>query len=72
MRTKYQAIEQKYGKTMREILEDAYERFGNRDEVAAELGVSTSTISWWLIRCGLRQVTRLERVAAEKVNGVGQ
>lgn len=67
MRSKYTLVEQRYEKPMAQILKDLFEKFGSREAVASELGVSTSTISWWLTRCGLRQVTRLERV-----EGVGQ
>lgn len=60
MRKKYVLLEEKYGKPMAEILPELYEKFGNREAVAQALGVSSSAISWWLARCGLRQVTRLE------------
>lgn len=69
---KFHLIEVEYGKPMKEILVELYQKLGNQRDVANALGVSKSSVSWWLTRCGLRQVTRLERVAAEKVNGVGQ
>lgn len=57
---KFHLIEAEYGKPMEEILVELYQKFGNQREVADVLGVSKSSISWWLTRCGLRQVTRLE------------
>lgn len=58
MASKYQEIEQQYGKPMAEILVDLYRRFDdkpNRQElVAQELGVTQSTVSLWIKVAGLR------------------
>lgn len=68
---KFHLIEAEYGKPMEEILVELYQKFGNQREVAEELNVSKSSISWWLTRCGLRQVTRLEPIRGrnERVTG---
>ncbi|MCL4880492.1 MAG: hypothetical protein KJ064_27820 [Anaerolineae bacterium] len=62
---KFHLIEAEYGKSMEEILVELYQKFGNQREVAEALNVSKSSISWWLTRCRLRQVTRLEPIREE-------
>jgi predicted transcriptional regulator len=52
-RSKIDLVEERYGKPLRVVLIDMFNQHGNINTVAEVLGVSQSTISGWLIRCGL-------------------
>lgn len=54
-----QAIEAEYGKNMRQILIELFDKHGSQTQVAKELGVNQSTISDWIVRLGLVEVRRL-------------
>ncbi len=54
---KMRQIEQAEGKPIREVLADMYECYGNQVSVASQLGVSPSTLSWWLVRLNLQHWT---------------
>lgn len=52
---KIQAIEVQYQRPIMLILSELYQKHGgNQKVIGAELGVSQSTVSLWLMRCGLR------------------
>lgn len=59
---KRKLIEAEYGKPMRQILIELFEKHGSQTQIAQELGVNQSTISDWVLRCGLREVRRLEPI----------
>lgn len=63
MASKYEEVELRAGKPMRDILIELYERFGdkpNRQElIASELGISQSTLSTWIKFCQLEQKVTL-------------
>lgn len=63
MASKYEEVELRYSKPMRDILIELYERLGdkpNRQElIANELGVGQSTLSTWIRFCQLEQKVTL-------------
>jgi molybdenum-dependent DNA-binding transcriptional regulator ModE len=51
--SKYEQLEEERGKPLKEILIEAFARYGSTHAAARELGVSQSTFSLWMLRCGL-------------------
>lgn len=59
---KRKIIEAEYGKPLPQILIELYKEHGSQTKVAQALGVNQSTVSDWLIRCGLVEVKRVQYV----------
>lgn len=68
--SKFEEIERREGKPMAKILPQLYERYERQAIIARVLGVTQSTLSSWLVRCGLKQKTilvPLEEVVDTKI-----
>lgn len=50
---KYEELEREHGKSLKEILIEAFARSGSVTIAARELGISQATFSTWMLRCGL-------------------
>lgn len=59
MSGKWQEIEKERGKPIREVLEDEYQRHKTQSRVAAALGITQGTLSYWLLKLNLEQATVL-------------
>jgi DNA invertase Pin-like site-specific DNA recombinase len=55
MPSKMRVIERQKGIPLKDILVESFARNGSQSAVARELGVTQTTISWWLNRLHLRQ-----------------
>ena len=64
---KMKAIEASQGRPMADILRDLYAEYGTVSETAQHLGVAQSTVSYWMLRLGLR--VRRSIGAAQKLEG---
>jgi hypothetical protein len=53
MSSKFAEIEAVYGKPIKDVLPELYNKHHNLRDVANELGVSQGTISFWLLKLGL-------------------
>lgn len=59
MSKKLQELEAASGRPARDVLQELFRVHGTQVAVAAELGISQSTLSVWLLRLGLEQKTVL-------------
>lgn len=57
--SKFKETELRYGAPMALILQNLYQKFTSQSRIAHELGISQSTLSVWVMRCGLAQKTIL-------------
>ena len=55
MPSKVKLLENQHGKPIAQILREAYQTWGNQKDVAKALGVNQSTVSYWLLKCGLEE-----------------
>lgn len=79
MRSKMQEVEEREGRSLRELLPELYRKYSHKPNqqqaVAEELGVTQPTVSQWIGKLRLVQVTTLvpeedaaqEGVEAEKI-----
>jgi DNA-binding transcriptional regulator LsrR (DeoR family) len=58
-----QRIEARFGKSIDQVIGEAYATGLTQDEIAAELGVSRSSVLRWMNRLGLETRRPGERVA---------
>lgn len=56
---KFEEIEEREGRPMRDVLTGLFEQYPNQSIIAAKLGVTQSTLSSWVYKVGLRQWTIL-------------
>lgn len=47
-RYKQKQVEEQYGRPIKDVLADLYERHQSQEKVALELGVSQGTVSLWM------------------------
>jgi predicted transcriptional regulator len=59
MSDKITEIEEREGKSIEQILTDLFNEHNSQREVAKQLGINQSTVSYWLVKLGLRQKTIL-------------
>lgn len=59
MKGKMKEAEQHYGKPIEEILPDLFDKYGTQQAVAREIGISQSTLSYWITKLRLKQKTIL-------------
>ena len=59
MSSKWQQIEQAKGKSIKDVLDEEFKRHRTQSRVAAALGVSQGTLSYWLLKLNLEQTTVL-------------
>lgn len=52
---KMRKIEQEKGQDIEIILSDLFTKHRNQADIAAELGISQSTLVYWLLKLGLEQ-----------------
>jgi hypothetical protein len=57
-KSKMKLTAEQYGKPLRQVLIDLFEKHGSIRPVAKELGVQQSTVSYWLLRERLELVSR--------------
>lgn len=57
-KSKIGLVEAQYGKPLRQVLIDLFQKHGNINVVAKNLSVQQSTVSYWLLRERLNLVTR--------------
>lgn len=62
--SKFERIEQERGMKMSDILRELYQRLGSQAEIARELGVTQSTISYWLLKLNLEEHKTLRERAS--------
>lgn len=57
--SKLEALEAERGKSIAEILREAYQEHGQQSKVADALKITPSTLSRWLLIAGLEEKTHL-------------
>jgi len=48
-------LARKQGKSVREILQELFQKHGTQAQVAKQLGVNQSTVAYWLLKLNLKQ-----------------
>lgn len=69
--SKWSELEEKHGKSIEDLLQDAFARHKTQSAVARALGVNQSTVFGWLLKLDLDIEVRLVPRAAKRDGGEG-